>query len=100
MTIVGHHTKVVIFCMSRKWLFMLVGLRDFSGNQHSLKTPYFINSRNFWNGCKKGLAFWTPKRDGHRFFTSCTINRHIVGVPKYLIYIYKMCFKRYTLQHR
>jgi len=36
-TVVGYHTKVVTFCRPRKWLFLLVELCNFSGNNHSLK---------------------------------------------------------------
>jgi len=42
--IVGYHTKVVTFEKPRKWLFLLVKPCNLSGNHHSLKSPYIINS--------------------------------------------------------
>jgi len=44
-TIVGYHTKVVTFSKPRKWLFVLVDLCDLSGNHHSLKSLFIINSQ-------------------------------------------------------
>jgi len=41
MTIVGHHTKVNTFSRPTKWLFLLVDMYDRSGNNHSLKLPFW-----------------------------------------------------------
>jgi len=42
----------------KKWLVLLVELCYFSGNNHSLKGLYIINSENAWNGSQTvGLVF-------------------------------------------
>jgi len=51
--IVRYHTKVVIYCRPRKWLFLLVGLCDLSGNQHSLKALHIICS--IYSNVSRGL---------------------------------------------
>jgi len=57
-TIVGCHTKVVTICRPKKWIFLLVELRDISGNNHSLKALYIINSENVWSRSQTaGLIF-------------------------------------------
>jgi len=57
-TIVGYHTKVITFHRSRNWLFLVVELCDPSGNHHSLKSPFLINSQEVWTGFEKiGLVF-------------------------------------------
>jgi len=40
-----YHTNEMKFSTSRKWLFLLVELRNLSGNHHSLKSPFIINSQ-------------------------------------------------------
>jgi len=42
-TVVGYHTKVVTFYRPCEWLFLLVELCNFSGNNHNLKVLRIIN---------------------------------------------------------
>ena len=65
-------TQVATFCRPRKWLFLLIELCDFSGNNHILKVCYIINSENVWSGSKNDPRFsqtthsceccWRPKQ--------------------------------------
>jgi len=54
----------------KKWLFLLVELCYFSGNNNSLKALYIINSENVWNGFQTvGLVFHNLHRS--RISTKC-----------------------------
>jgi len=82
MTIVGPKRSAFVgqesgyFC----WYAIL------SGNQHSLKAPYIINSHNFRS---------VSKNMGSHFFTSCAVNANTAGVPNNVLYLHNV-FKRYT----
>ena len=70
-TFVGYHTKAVTFSRPRKWPVLLVELCDLSGNHHSLKSHFIINSQNVWSG---------PK--GRSYFSQATHNWERYGCPK------------------
>jgi len=58
----------------------LVELCNRSGNHHSLKAPYIINSQNAWSRSKKiGI-----------FLTRYTVTKNTLGVPNNLLYVQKV----------
>ena len=75
VTVVGNHTKVVIFHTPRNWLFLLLELYDLSWKHHSLKPPCIINSQKAWSRSKKIGPI----------FRKLHITENAVGVPNNLI---------------
>jgi len=64
--------RVVTFCRPRNWLFLLVELRDLSGNYHSLKEFVSLIHKTF----KAGQKRWDTIFDQLRCYT---IYKNTVG---------------------